>query len=113
MGVEKEREREERVLRSHEEKLQRKRAQYSDKMAAVSARLQEEADMKLKLHNENMAKLMEAKQRGVERLEEVRDKVKTAREKETQKWHQNRMRNVQDNREKISKLKSEISESHA
>jgi hypothetical protein len=108
----KEMEREERMRKTFEDKLQQKREQHSDKMAKVSDTQQKNEENRWNTFNENMKKLAEARQRGMEQLNGVQERAKTHREKELQKWNTKRMERKNSYKAKLNKWKAEITDGH-
>jgi len=111
-GLMKEMEREERMRKTFEEKLQQKREQHSDKMANVSDTQQKNEENRWNTFSENMKKLSEARQRGIEQLNGVQERAKTHREKELQKWNTKRMERKNSYKAKLNKWKAEITDGH-
>jgi flavin-binding protein dodecin len=81
-------------------------------MAKVSDTQQKNEENRWNTFNENMKKLAEARQRGMEQLNGVQERAKTHREKELQKWNTKRMERKNSYKAKLNKWKAEITDGH-
>jgi len=106
-------EREERMQKAAEEALHQKRSKFADKMTVVSKKMQDKQDQRERTYEENLKRLEQARQAGKLHQEEVAERVRTAREKEMDKWQANRESRRKETQEKMKKLKAELSDSHA
>merc|ERR1719305_473655 len=79
-------EREERMQKAAEEALYQKRSKFADKMTVVSKKMQDKQDQRERTYEENLKRLEQARQAGKMLQEEVAERVRTAREKEMDKW---------------------------
>jgi len=108
----KQREREDRMMRVAEEALTTKRAKCAEKMDVVTEVLQGQQKERERVFMENSEKLERARKAGKDYQAEMSEKTRTAREKEMEKWLINREARRKETRERMTKIKSEITDSH-
>mmetsp|Transcript_79310 Transcript_79310/g.137514 ORF Transcript_79310/g.137514 Transcript_79310/m.137514 type:complete len:496 (-) Transcript_79310:114-1601(-) len=110
-NAQREREREARLERLEEEAHQKKednRSKFSEKMQIVNDRLRQETQKKEKSFQENQEKWKVVHQQGATLREEASQKVRTARDKDFNKWQSNRNTQRRNYVERMKEMKQEV-----